>query len=42
MWQLVLAIEGLKDACEAFGVPIVSGNVSLYNETNEAVGLSPR
>ena len=35
MWQLVLAIEGLKDACEAFGVPIVSGNVSLYNETNE-------
>jgi phosphoribosylformylglycinamidine synthase len=35
MWQFVLAIEGLKDACEAFGVPVVSGNVSFYNETNE-------
>jgi len=37
MWQFVLAIEGLKDACEYFKVPIVSGNVSFYNETN---GLS--
>jgi phosphoribosylformylglycinamidine synthase len=35
MWQFVLAIEGLKDACEALRVPIVSGNVSLYNETND-------
>jgi phosphoribosylformylglycinamidine synthase subunit PurL len=37
MWQFVLAIEGMKDACEALAVPIVSGNVSFYNETN---GLS--
>jgi len=37
MWQFVLAIEGLKDACEHFKIPIVSGNVSFYNETN---GLS--
>ena len=37
MWQFVLAIEGMKDACEHFNVPIVSGNVSFYNETN---GLS--
>jgi phosphoribosylformylglycinamidine synthase len=37
MWQFVLAIEGMKDACEHFKVPIVSGNVSFYNETN---GLS--
>ncbi|WP_447972989.1 phosphoribosylformylglycinamidine synthase subunit PurL [Nitrospira sp. Kam-Ns4a] len=37
MWQFILCIEGLKDACEAFGVPVVSGNVSFYNETN---GLS--
>jgi phosphoribosylformylglycinamidine synthase len=37
MWQFVLAIEGLKDACEHFAIPIVSGNVSFYNETN---GLS--
>ncbi len=37
MWQFVLAIEGMKDACEYLKVPIVSGNVSFYNETN---GLS--
>ena len=37
MWQFVMAIEGLADACEHLKVPIVSGNVSLYNETN---GLS--
>ncbi len=37
MWQLTLAIEGIADACRAFGIPVVSGNVSLYNETN---GLS--
>lgn len=35
MWQLVEAIEGMADACEFFGVPVVSGNVSLYNETVE-------
>ncbi len=35
MWQFILAIEGLKDACEHFAIPIVSGNVSFYNETNE-------
>ncbi|MCX8164470.1 MAG: phosphoribosylformylglycinamidine synthase subunit PurL, partial [Aquificaceae bacterium] len=35
MWQLVKAIEGIADACEFFGVPVVSGNVSLYNETVE-------
>lgn len=35
MWQFVMAIEGLKDACEALSVPIVSGNVSFYNETND-------
>ncbi len=32
-WQLVEAIGGLADACRALDVPIVSGNVSLYNET---------
>jgi len=37
MWQFVLAVEGIADACRAFGIPVVSGNVSLYNETN---GLS--
>jgi phosphoribosylformylglycinamidine synthase II len=33
-WELAEAIEGMAAACEALGVPVVSGNVSLYNETN--------
>ncbi|HEY1587323.1 MAG TPA: phosphoribosylformylglycinamidine synthase subunit PurL, partial [Polyangia bacterium] len=33
MWQLVEAIRGLGDACRALATPVVSGNVSLYNET---------
>lgn len=33
MWQIAKAIEGLGEACRAMDVPIVSGNVSLYNET---------
>ena len=32
-WQLSEAVVGMADACLALGVPIVSGNVSLYNET---------
>ena len=32
-WQLTEAIRGLAEACRALDVPIVSGNVSLYNET---------
>jgi phosphoribosylformylglycinamidine synthase II len=35
MWQLEMAIRGMADACKFFGVPVVSGNVSLYNETVE-------
>jgi phosphoribosylformylglycinamidine synthase len=34
MGQLVEAIRGIGDACRALDFPIVSGNVSLYNETN--------
>ncbi|GGD91088.1 phosphoribosylformylglycinamidine synthase subunit PurL [Aureimonas endophytica] len=33
MGQLVKAIEGIGEACRALAFPIVSGNVSLYNET---------
>jgi phosphoribosylformylglycinamidine synthase subunit PurL len=33
-WELSEAIEGMALACEALGVPVVSGNVSLYNETD--------
>jgi phosphoribosylformylglycinamidine synthase len=31
-WQLTRSVEGLRDACLALGVPVVGGNVSLYNE----------
>lgn len=34
MGQLVGAVKGIGEACRALGFPIVSGNVSLYNETN--------
>jgi len=34
MGQFVKAIEGIGEACRVLGFPIVSGNVSLYNETN--------
>jgi phosphoribosylformylglycinamidine synthase len=34
MWQFVLCVEGIRDACEALSIPVVSGNVSFYNETN--------
>ena len=37
MWQFIMAVEGVADACRALETPVVSGNVSLYNETN---GLS--
>ncbi|MGH7786948.1 MAG: phosphoribosylformylglycinamidine synthase subunit PurL, partial [Candidatus Binatia bacterium] len=34
MWQFREAVRGLADACTVLGVPIVSGNVSFYNETD--------
>ena len=34
MWQFAESCEGIKEACLALGTPVVSGNVSLYNETN--------
>jgi phosphoribosylformylglycinamidine synthase subunit PurL len=33
-WELAQSIEGIAQAAEALGVPVVSGNVSLYNETD--------
>ena len=38
-WQLTRAIAGLGDACRAFGIPVVGGNVSLYNEGGERPDL---
>jgi phosphoribosylformylglycinamidine synthase len=32
-WQLTESIRGLADACRALGIPVVGGNVSLYNES---------
>ena len=34
MGQFVGAVQGMKEACEVLKYPVVSGNVSLYNETN--------
>jgi phosphoribosylformylglycinamidine synthase len=34
MGQVVLALRGIGEACRALDYPVVSGNVSLYNETN--------
>jgi phosphoribosylformylglycinamidine synthase len=33
MWQFREAIRGMSEACRALGVPVISGNVSFYNET---------
>ena len=40
MGQFVGCIEGMAEACKALDFPVVSGNVSLYNETN-GVGILP-
>jgi len=40
MWQFKEAVEGLSEACKFFEIPVVSGNVSFYNETNQK-GILP-
>ncbi len=32
-WTFYESVRGLSDACKAFGVPVISGNVSFYNES---------
>ena len=34
-YQMQQAVEGMSAACEALGVPVISGNVSLYNESGD-------
>jgi phosphoribosylformylglycinamidine synthase len=34
MWQLSEVVDGLAEGCRALGLPIVGGNVSLYNESH--------
>ena len=36
-WQLREAVEGVAEACRAFGTPVTGGNVSLYNENPAGV-----
>jgi phosphoribosylformylglycinamidine synthase len=33
MWELSEAIDGMAEACRTLGVPVIGGNVSLYNES---------
>lgn len=40
MWQIAESIQGLGEAARAFDIPVISGNVSLYNETN-GEGIQP-
>lgn len=42
MYEIVAAIAGIKDACGGFNLPVISGNVSLYNESvHTAIPASP-
>ena len=34
MWQFEQAVLGISEACKKFGIPVIGGNVSLYNETS--------
>ncbi len=36
MWAFAEVVEGISEACEAFGLPVVGGNVSFYNESQGA------
>ncbi len=40
MGQFVDVINGMSEACKALDYPVISGNVSLYNETN-SIGIKP-
>jgi phosphoribosylformylglycinamidine synthase II len=40
MWQFKETVEGMAEACEALGIPVVGGNVSFYNET-DGVDIHP-
>ncbi|WP_426564840.1 phosphoribosylformylglycinamidine synthase subunit PurL [Angustibacter sp. McL0619] len=40
MWQFAQAVTGLADGCQALGVPVTGGNVSLYNQTGD-VAIHP-
>jgi phosphoribosylformylglycinamidine synthase subunit PurL len=35
MWQFREVVEGMSEACEALGIPVIGGNVSFYNASND-------
>ncbi len=35
MWQFTEVVEGMSEACEALGIPVIGGNVSFYNASND-------
>ena len=41
MWEFARAVQGLGEACRALGTPVVSGNVSFYNETTGEGSIPP-
>jgi phosphoribosylformylglycinamidine synthase len=36
MWQFSESVDGMSEACEALGIPVIGGNVSFYNESRGA------
>lgn len=40
MWQFMIGCEGIKDACKELNTPVVSGNVSLYNDS-DGINIHP-
>jgi len=36
MWQFAEVVEGMSEACEVLGIPVIGGNVSFYNESRGA------
>jgi phosphoribosylformylglycinamidine synthase len=40
MWQFSEVVDGMAEACSAFGTPVTGGNVSFYNET-DGTGIHP-
>src|SRR5207253_11336480 len=42
MWQFSEVVEGMSEACETLGIPVVGGNVSFYNASgNEDIHPTP-
>ena len=39
MWQFSESVDGLSQALDAFGIPCIGGNVSLYNGSDRAAAI---